>query len=855
MKRLVINAILFLAVLYSYAQGLTVSAPGNISVGENFRLSYVINTQDAGDIHIGNIPDAFEIITGPYRSSQSSYQVVNGHASSSSSTTFTFILCAMKNGTYTIPAASVVANGRRHTSRPIHIKVTGKSATTHGAPRMHGSQDDQPGMRAAGSEIKGSDLFIKVSASKSKVYEQEPVVLTYKVYTLVDLIELNGKMPDLTGFHTLEVPLPRQKSFFIENHNGRQYRCVTWSQYIMYPQMHGKLKVPSIVFKASVRQQTRNIDMMEALFNGGSAYVEVKRDITAPGLAFDVLPLPTKPANYSGGVGVFNISAQLTQKEIRSNEPFTLRVVVSGRGNMKLLKKPVVNFPKDFDKYDPKVTDKTKITANGLEGNMIYDYTVVPRSQGKYTIPAIEFTYFDVNTHQYKTVKTQQFDITVTKGSGDTSSMSEYDGDVKDKDIRKIKEGTTTLHNADTMFYGSAVYWTLMIIIIIVSIALLLMMRKYIAVGKDTVGQRTRRANHVALKRLRVANDAMLRGNKTTFYDEVLKTLWGYAGEKFNLAGDELNRGSIEKMLTENGVADDVVQRYLQLIDTCEMEHYSPTSSAANMNTIFEDAMNIITKIENTLKPKRKRAAHAMVLTLLLMLVAVPTFAITKENADTEYRKGNYQQAIKDYNEILKGGESAEIYYNLGNAYYRMDNITSAILSYEKAHKLAPSDGDIAFNLQLARSKTIDKIVSEPQMFLVQWYNSLVNLQSADAWAWCSIVSLVLAFALFAMYLFSVRIGLRKAGFFGSLFFVVVVVLGNVCAWQQKEMAADNSGAVVVVSSLQLKTTPDEKSENAGVIHEGTRVEIIDDTMTDWKCVRLGDNREGWLHARQIERI
>ena len=499
MRKVILNIVLLLSVLACYAQGLRVSAPSHVMTGENFRLSYVINTQDAGEIRMGNIPDALEVITGPYCSSQSSYQVVNGHASSSSSTTFTYILCATRNGTYKIPSASVVVNGHRYTSQPHMIKVSGKNTSANGAPHMHDNSNDQPHMRPAGSAIKGSDLFIKVSANKNTVYEQEPVVLTYKVYTLVDLTELKGDMPDLTGFHTLEVPLPQQKSFHLENHNGKAYRCVTWSQYIMYPQMHGALKVPSIVFKGSVVQQNRNVDPVEAFFNGGSAYVEVKRDIVAPGLTLNVLPLPAKPAGFSGGVGTFNVSAQLNKKDIRTNDPFTLRVVISGRGNMKLIKQPVVNFPKDFDKYDPKITDKTKITGNGLEGNMIYDFIAVPRNKGKYTIPAIEFTYFDTQTHTYKTAKTQPFEITVGQGNG-SSSVNDFESDLKNKDINPLMEGNAEIQDMNTIFFDSATYWVVFCFIILIALIVMYALRKYISLGNDVERRKNKRANRVALK-------------------------------------------------------------------------------------------------------------------------------------------------------------------------------------------------------------------------------------------------------------------------------------------------------------------------------------------------------------------
>lgn len=237
MKRyLLILQIFLCCVFYAKAQKLVVNAPSHVSVGENFRLTYTVNTQNVSDFRIGSVPEALEVITGPYTSSQSSFQMINGHTSSTSSVTYTFILCASKNGSYTISPAHVVANGKKLSSRAVKVNVSGTSNGSNGSPRMHDDSDNQPRLREAGTPIHGGDLFIKVSANKRRVHEQEPVLLTYKVYTLVDLTELEGKMPDLTGFHTQEIPLPQQKSYHIERVNGRAYRCVTWSQYVMYPQ-------------------------------------------------------------------------------------------------------------------------------------------------------------------------------------------------------------------------------------------------------------------------------------------------------------------------------------------------------------------------------------------------------------------------------------------------------------------------------------------------------------------------------------------------------------------------------------------------------------------------------------------
>ena len=843
------------------AQHISVSAPSHVAAGENFRVAYTINTSDVEEFRMGGVQDGLEVIAGPYTSSQSSYQMINGHTSSSSSVTITYTLYAAKNGSFTIGASHAVVGGKRLSSRPVKIQVSGHAQRTNGAPNMHGQDSyDQPRMRSAGSAISGSDLFIKVSASKKRVHEQEPILLTYKVYTQVDLTQLEGKMPDLKGFHTQEVPLPQQKTFHSETVNGRPYKCVTWSQYVMYPQMTGRLEIPSITFKGIVVQQNRNVDPMEAFFNGGSGYVEVKKDIKAPGITLQVDPLPQRPANFSGGVGKFNISASLDKKEVKAGEPITLRVVVGGIGNLKLLKQPVVNFPKDFDKYDAKVTDKTRLTANGVEGNMVYDFLAVPRNQGSYTIPSVELTYYDTSKNAYKTIKTQPFKVEVEKGDG-TSAESE-DFASQDKDIHTIKLGKAEQHKADEMFFGSFGYWISLLMPLIAFVVLLIVFRRRAIENADIVKKRSNRAGKIATKRLRLANKLMLQGKQGEFYDEVMRALWGYMSYKLNMPAEKLNRDNIRETLGRHFVDDATIEKFTTALDECEFERYAPGDAAGNMNRTFESAMTAIMDIENAINEARKNqkkhpAGYSFVWLLLAMICFGGTSAkaVTKNNADTEYQKGNYQQAIRDYEEILKNGESAEIYFNLGNAYYRTDNITKAVLNYERARLLSPGDDDINFNLQFARSKTIDKITPQSEMFFVTWYKSLVNFTSVDNWAKTGILCIVMALLLVLLYLFGPQLMLRKIGFFGGLAFFVIFLLSNLFAFQQKQALDNRTGAIIMTPSVNIKKTPAKNSADQFVLHEGTRVDIIDKGMTDWRCIRVGDGREGWIETKAIEEI
>ena len=833
------------------AQTLTASAPSRVAVGEQFRLTYTVNTQNVSDFRAGDIPSELEVLIGPNQSMQSSYQIINGHASQSSSVTYTYIVAATKGGSYTIPAARAVVDGKQIRSNALTIKVIG---STGNSSRPY-TGDEGEEVRDMGSRISGSDLFIKVSANKKRVFEQEPILLTYKVYTLVQLSQLRGDMPDLKSFYTQEVDLPQQKSFSIESVNGRPYRTCTWSQYVMFPQTTGKLHIPAITFEGIVIQQNRNVDPFEAFFNGGSGYVEVKKKIEAPGIEIQVDPLPQRPASFSGGVGKFNISAQIDKTETKANEPITLRVIVSGTGNLKLIKQPIVNLPKDFDKYEPKVTDQTKLTTAGIEGSKIYDMLIVPRHQGQYDIPPVEFTYFDTATKRYETVKSEGFHLDVAKGSG-TGSVSDFTGDGVDelnKDIRFIKTGDAKQRHTGEFFFGSGVYWGIIVALIIVFITLFVIFRQRAIDNANVTKMRGKKANKVATKRLKMAARLMTDNKPSEFYDEVLRALWGYVGDKLNIPVAQLSHDNISQKLAERNVHQSIIDQFIGAIDECEFERYAPGDPKGNMNKVYDKAMLAIEKIEEVMK----KGAHKSVVSIvvLLMLLPMAANAATKADADSAYVNGNYQEAIKGYEALLRNGASAELYYNLGNAYYRTENITRAVLNFERALLLSPGDSDIRFNLQIARSKTIDKIVPESEMFFVTWYRSLVNMMSVDGWGRTALVSLALVIVLFLVYLFSARVWMQKVGFFGGGVLLVLFVISNIFAWQQRQNLLYRQGAIVIAPSVTVKSTPAQNGTDLFILHEGTKVIITDGSMKNWREVRLADGKKGWIESKKIEVI
>ena len=589
-------------------QTLTGGAPQQVSVGQQFRLTYTVNSHDVSGFRVGQIPsDAFEVLMGPSTSTQSSFSISGGKTTKSSTITYTYILSALKEGTFTIPSASISVGGEQVKSNAVKIEVVGASAASSG--RQGGGQGGRGGRqtetRPAGTAISGSDLFIKVSASKRRVVEQEPVLLTYKVYTLVSLTQLEGKMPDLKGFHTQEIPLPQEKSFKVEQYNGRNYKTVTWSQYVMFPQQTGTLEVPPLTFNGVVVQQNRYVDPFEAFFNGGSGYVEVKKQIQAPGVEIQVDPLPTRPEGFSGGVGRFTMKADIDKTELKANAPFTLKVVVSGTGNLKLIKEPQVKFPKDFDTYDAKLTDKTRLTTSGVEGSMVFEFLAVPRHQGQFDIPPVEFVYYDTQRKGYVTLSSEAFHLDVAKGEGGDSRVADFTGqeDIQmlANDIRHIHLGPSTLLSQGETFFASSAYWSALALMMAAFVSLIVIFRKRAIENADMVKARGKRANKVATKRLKKAAKLMADNKPGEFYDETLRTLWGYVGDKLNIPVEQLSRDNITGRLAEKGIDMATITPFVEAIDECEFERYAPGDPKGNMSKVYSQAMKGITSLNEKL--------------------------------------------------------------------------------------------------------------------------------------------------------------------------------------------------------------------------------------------------------------
>lgn len=587
---------------------LRAAAPDVVVNGDQFRLTYTVNSQDVKDF-LAPQAKGFDVLMGPSRSQQSSTQIINGKVSSSRSITYTYILMAVSEGTFNIPAASIEVDGKKIFSNPLTIKVLPKDKEDANSNQSQGNSGISSRNQKSSGRITDKDLFVLATASKTKVHEQEAILVTYKAYTTVDLRQLLGKMPDQQGFYVQEVELPTQKTFKLEHYKGRNYNTVVYRQYVLFPQKSGKLEIPAVTFDAVVAQRVAvSDDPFEAFFNGGG-YVEVNKKIVAPKLVINVDPLPSKPEGFSGGVGTFSLKSDISTTELKANEAVTIKLTISGTGNMKLVSAPEVKFPHDFEIYDPKIEDNYELTANGLSGTKTIEYLAIPRHAGNFTVPAIEFKYFDIASEKYKTLTTEAYELKVAKGDGSASSQqviadftNKENVKVLGTDILFIKTGDTALRQKGNYFFGTTAYYLWYIIPFLLFIVFVVIYRKQAVENANVAKVKTKKANKVATKRMKLAGKLLSENKVNEFYDEVLKALWGYISDKLNIPVSKLSRDNIEAELSCHGVSEDLIKEFISALSECEFARYAPGNQNEAMDKVYSASVDVISKMENCIK-------------------------------------------------------------------------------------------------------------------------------------------------------------------------------------------------------------------------------------------------------------
>ena len=583
----------------------TASAPDAVVVGDQFRLSYTVTTQKVKDFQVPSIK-GFDVLMGPSRSQQSSTQIINGSVTSTSSITFTYILMANTAGEYTIGGASIVADGNQMVSNSVKIKVLPQDQSSNSGQN---SNNNSSVHSSSATSVSNQDLFITATASKTNVFEQEAFVLTYKIYTRESNLQLNNaKLPDFKGFHSQEIEMTTNAKWTPEHYQGRNYYTTVYRQFVLFPQQSGKLYIDPAQFQMTVGKPVQSADPFDAFFNGGSSVIEIKKSIATPKIAINVNPLPAgKPSDFSGGVGEFTISSSINSKELKTNDAITIKLVISGTGNLKLISNPEINFPDDFEVYDPKVDNQVRLTREGLTGNKVIEYLAIPRHAGTYKIPGVSFSYFDIRSKSYKTLKTEEYVVNIEKGAGNADQVianftNKEDLKVLGEDIRYIKQNEVALQPRGSVFYGSMTYWLFYIIPALAFIIFFIVYRKQATENANVAKVRTKKANKVATKRMKLAGKLLSENKKDAFYDEVLKALWGYISDKLNIPVSRLSKDNIEEKLRNHGVNEELIKEFLNALNDCEFARFAPGDENQAMDKVYSSSIEVISKMENSIK-------------------------------------------------------------------------------------------------------------------------------------------------------------------------------------------------------------------------------------------------------------
>ncbi len=581
------------------AQKLTAQASKTtVAVGEPFQVTFSLNG-NGNDLKIAHLNE-FEIYQGPYNSSSTT--VVNGVVSQSFS--LTYVIGAKKEGKFTLGPATVNVGGTIIQSNALTIDVGKATANSNSnnAGRQNNAQNPSAGRPA------GNNIFIEAKPNKTKVYVGEELSVLYKVYTKVDILQfIISKMPSLDGCFVQDGKTSQAQTS--ETIDGENFVTGEVKKSYVIPQRTGKIVIDPMEADCIIRQQSnkRSRDIFDQLFGGG--YEEVKYKIKSRPITIEVLPLPAtdKPADFSGAVGNYSFKASISKDNVKANEAINLTITITGKGNIKLIDPLKINFPEDFETYDPKITQNTT-TNDGLGGSKTFDYLIIPRHEGNYKIDHLTFSFFDPEKKEYVTLPSPEFNIHVEKGEHADAGASVYAPQNKEElkvlgdDIRYIKTNTPVFSSADEHFFGSILFYLGLLLPVLGFIAFIVIRKRNIEMNKDVVAVRERKATQMARKRLTVAEQNLKANNKEQFYMEISQALYGYVSNKLNISSANLTKEHITAVLKQKKVSEDTIANLLSTIDTCEYARYAPNAASGDLQTIYNNTVELITTLENEIR-------------------------------------------------------------------------------------------------------------------------------------------------------------------------------------------------------------------------------------------------------------
>lgn len=877
MKKLFcIVAFLLTAIFQMSAQNvIRVEAPDVVAVNEQFNVTFIIEGEKSPSDFQWSSGDDFQLVWGPQKGSSSSIQIINGKRSSSHQTTFTYILIPKATGTFQLPAATALLSGDRISSTQASIQVVSDGASSSQSSGQNGGKSSGGGQTSStgSGEISSNDLFMRLSLSRTEVVIGEPITATLKIYQRANVVGFeNAKFPTFNGFWSQETYVPNNIEFKRESLDDKIYNTAVLRTYVLIPQQSGTITIDpaELVCLVNIRTapSTSN-SLFDSFFQ--DEYRTIRKRVTTPAVKVKVNPLPAgQPASFGGGVGNFGISARLTTDNLKTHDAASLIITVSGRGNVALLEEPKVNFPPDFEVYDTKTTENTDKSNGGTSGSKSFEYPFIPRSHGDFTIDPVEYSYYDVNAGKYVTLRTEPLHVKVAKGKGgDSTPVTTVNSGVERKDVKSLADdirfiftGKPGLSGSGSFFVGSVFFWILLALMILGATSVYLAFRKVAAMRADVAGTKNRRATKMAQKRLKLAGEYLDKNLYTAFYEELHKALIGFVSDKLNMDMSEISKDNIASALTEGGVSEEQTKAFTDLLDACEFARYSPDGGNEAMRSHYDAALKVISSIDSGLKTGGKSLRKVVtVVTLLLSLGA--SMNIQAKDLDSlwtagvqAYTDGKFSDASAAWTSIEESGQkSAKLYYNLGNAWFKQGNYPKAILNYERALRLDPSYSDARYNLEFTSNFVQDKIEPVPEFILKSVARKVCYVMGSNAWAVIFLVLLAAALVMGLLFLLGSSVGKRRAGFYcGIVLLLLSAGALSFSVWQKSDSVKTDT-AIVMSPVSSVKSSPSSgSSKDLFVIHEGTKVTILDE-VGSWKNIALADGRQGWITSNELEVI
>ncbi|MEG2493389.1 MAG: BatD family protein [Rikenellaceae bacterium] len=592
---------------------ISVDAPRVIAVGTPFRVEFAMS----GKPDSFNAPsfDGFDIVAGPSTSQSTSISIINGKTERSSTFMYTYVLVAREPGNMVIGAASATEGGETTRTSTLNIEVIreGGNATTTSQSNNGGGST----VKQSKKSIAHDDIILLVTTSRNRIFEGEPIVAKIKILTRAELVEISSaKYPSFEGFWTQDLAIPQNDEWQREVYNNKVYDSKVIREYILFPQKKGTITIEpmSMDFVARVEvpsSQRSSNSIFDSFFGGGVQYQNIKRKVLSPKVTITVKPFnKTAPASFNGAVGSFTIKAELSDDIISANNSANIKVTISGTGNIPLINEPEINFPTSFEQYKVRNTDDVKVTVKGVTGSKVFEYPFIARAKGDYTIDPIEFSYFDINKKSFVTLRTPTMKIAVSNDNSSNASqlggttvisgLSKEELKVIGSDIRFIETGKARLHPKGSLLIASPIYWLALMAMLLAFASSIVFFRKRIKASKDIIRQKSRKASRAALSRLREAKKSMHESSKGIFYQNILKAMWGYVGDKLNIENSLLSSDNISQKLTEKGIEEQTIVDFKNVVAAAEEAQYAP-SGEVNMNDIYQKALTVITSLDNKL--------------------------------------------------------------------------------------------------------------------------------------------------------------------------------------------------------------------------------------------------------------